>query len=77
MSIAKQIEFHLREKRSEEVKRNPVADEFRRTAIDEFDADQWEIFVTLLRRFDFSSDCVSGLEGMCLNLSLRNIDIIR
>ena len=70
MPVAKQVEFLLREKRSKKVKRNPVPDEFRCTAVDEFYPDEREVLVSLLRRFDFSCNRISGLERMCLDLSL-------
>ena len=48
MPVAKQVEFLLREKRSKKVKRNPVPDEFRCTAVDEFYPDEREVLVSLL-----------------------------
>ena len=70
MSVAKQIELFFWEKRSEEVERNPVSDEFRSTAVDELYPYEREVFVTSLRRPDLSGHGISGLECMLLDLIL-------
>ena len=61
MSVTKQIEFLFREKRSKEVKRNPVSDEFRSTSVDELDPYEREVLVSSLRRSYFSSYSITCL----------------
>ena len=77
MSVTKKVEFLFREKRCEEVERNPVADEFRSPSIDIFDAYEREVLVPGLRRLDFASYCISCFQCVLLDLELRYIDVVR
>ena len=77
MAVAQEIEFLRGEQGSKEVKRHPVADKFRGTAVYELDAYKREIFVSLTWRTDFAGDGVSVLEGVLLDLLLGDVDIVR
>ena len=70
VAMAKQIKLLVREKGSQEVEGYTVAYEFRPAAVDIFDANQREVFVTLLRRTDFSGDSITRFEGILLDLLL-------
>ena len=70
MTMPKEIELLVREKRRQEVKRNPVPDVFRRTAVDIADFYEREVLVTLFRRSDFTCYSVAVLESIVLNLAL-------
>lgn len=45
MTVSKKVELLLREKRGKEIKRNPVADVVRSTAVDVVDLYEREVFV--------------------------------
>ena len=77
MSVTKKIEFFFREKRSEEVKRNSVSDEFRGASVDIFDTDKRELLVSCLWRLDLSCNSVAGLQRVLLDLILGHIDVVR
>ena len=77
VTVTEEIELLIREKRCEEIERNPVPDELRRAAIDILDAHEREVLVTFLRRTDFSGYGVARLQRIALYLILGYIDIIR
>ena len=77
MSVSEEIEFFIREKRCEVVKRNAVSDEFRSASVDIFDPYEREVLVSCLWRSDFSGNRVSCLESMLLYLILRHVYVIR
>ena len=54
MTVSKKVELLLREKRGKEIKRHPVADVVRSTAVDVVDLYEREVLVTLLRRTDLT-----------------------
>ena len=70
MSVTEKVELFLWEERGEEVERNTVTDEFRRTSVDVLDAYEREVLVTSLRRLDLSCHSVTGLESVLLDLVL-------
>ena len=70
MTVAKKVEFFLREKRCQKIKRNPVTDEFRTASVDEFDSDKREIFVSRLWRTYLAGYSISSLESVLLYLVL-------
>ena len=59
MTVSKKVELLLREKRGKEIKRNPVADVVRSTAVDVVDLYEREVFVPLLWRTDLTGDSVA------------------
>ena len=77
VSMSEKIEFLIREKRSQEIERNPVTDEFRSTSVYEINLHEREVLVTFLRRTDFSCNGVAVLQGIVLYLALGHVDVIR
>ena len=77
MPAAQEIEFLVREKGSQEVKRYAVADELRSAAVDRFDFDQGEVLVSLAGRAYFAGYGVAWVESVVFDLLLGYIDIVR
>jgi hypothetical protein len=76
VAVTKEVELLVREKRSEKVKRNTVADVLRGASVDILDAHQREVFVAFSGGSDFTGYSISGLERIAADLTLGYIYVV-
>ena len=70
MTMSEKIKLLIREKWSQEIKRNPVPDELRTSTVDIIDLYKREILVTISRRSDLSGNSITILQSIILDLTL-------
>ena len=77
VSVSQEVEFLVREEGGEKIEGNAVADEFRGASVDVFDAHEGEVFVSFAWRTDFAGNGIARFQGVCFDLVLRDVDIVR
>ena len=76
VSVAEQVELLVREERGQEIERHAVPDIFGGASVHGLDVHEREVLVAFAGRAYLAGHGVAALEGVVLDLLLRNVDVV-